>query len=88
MTYKYEMTYERQPAEDAHWLVADGSDVIKAFINRRGDRMGRVSIEDKLDRLIDVIGRIADEANVNLPELFDKYELDHITFRPNENTGA
>lgn len=88
MTYKYEMAHKRhgEVPPDAYWQWADGGKVIETFVNHHGDRFGRLSLEDKLERVIDAMGRIADAAGIDLPALFEG-ELDNTVFRPNQNPG-
>jgi hypothetical protein len=78
---KYETNYEpwhsHGDTDKKFWSGADGADLIRSYVNRTvgsyGDRPG---IEQKLDRVIDALGLIADKSGINLLEVFDKDDLE------------
>jgi hypothetical protein len=79
---KYETNNVRWSDEsdgDEFWNGADGGDLIKAFVNRPKDYWNnpneRICIEDKIERLIDAVGLIADKTGINLLNVFDEADL-------------
>jgi len=53
-----------------------GSDIVEDYINhQRGFYSAPPGIEQKLERLVFLIGQIADHANVNLLEIMDASHL-------------
>jgi hypothetical protein len=77
---KYERTWKANqwqtaPANDAHWSMADGGDLIRSYVSRPDYYGNLPSIEEKLNRFIEAVGMIADHAGVNLLEVFDAADL-------------
>jgi DnaJ-class molecular chaperone len=79
---KYETNNVRWNDEargDEFWVGANGGDLIKQIVNRPNDYWNnsneRIGIEQKLDRLMEAVGRIADKTGINLLEVFAEDDL-------------
>lgn len=79
---KYETNNVRWSDEsrgDEFWVGADGGDLIKKWVNRPNDYWRdaneRINIEQKIDRLMEAVGLIADKTGINLLTVFAEDDL-------------
>lgn len=86
---KYERTWKHNggAGPNAHWQWAHGSDVISSYVGRQDYHGNNPGIEQKLARIIEAMGLIADASGINLLDVFDKHDLEDV-FRLNQNPEA
>jgi hypothetical protein len=76
--------YRDEPYDQPFWNGATGGDVIKSVVNRPKDYWDdpheHIGIEEKIDRLMEAVGKIADKTGINLLDVFSEDEL-HIQYK-------